>query len=77
MVRPKISDGKPDMFICGNDESAKKAVAEISEAWGWGVIDIGDIEGARYLEPMSMVWVAYMLKKNHFTHAFKLIGKAA
>jgi predicted dinucleotide-binding enzyme len=76
MVRPRISDGKPDMFICGNDGSAKNVVAQICEAWNWGVVDIGDIEGARYLEPMSMVWVAYMLKKNHFTHAFKLVGKA-
>ena len=29
MVNPKFKSGKPTMFICGNDEAAKKAVSAI------------------------------------------------
>ena len=34
------------MFICGNDAEAKKAVSRICSEFGWGVIDIGGIEGS-------------------------------
>jgi predicted dinucleotide-binding enzyme len=38
------------MFLCGNDPDARKVVAEICKEWGWGVIDLGGIDGSRYLE---------------------------
>lgn len=75
MVNPKFPDGQPDMFICGNDTQAKQTVTEILKMFGWPVIDIGGIEGARYLEPLSMIWILYFFKTNSGNHAFKLLRK--
>lgn len=75
MIDPKLHGGPPDMFICGNDEAAKKLVSQICVQFGWGVIDIGGIEGSRHLEPMCMVWVLHGIRTKSWTHAFKMLHK--
>lgn len=74
-VNPQLPGGPPDMFIGGNDADAKKTVSQICEQWGWGVIDLGGIESARYLEPMCMVWVLHGALSGAWTHAFKMLHK--
>lgn len=73
MFRPELPGGPPDMFICGNDDGAKQKVAALLHDFGWGVIDIGGIEGSRYLEGMCMVWVLHGFRTNTWSHAFKLL----
>ena len=73
MVNPQLPGGPPDMFLCGNDADAKKIVTQICEHFGWGVVDIGGIEGSRYLEPMCMAWVLHGVRTGSWTHAFKLL----
>lgn len=73
MFRPEFRDGPPDMFICGNSEDAKKKVAGILAEFGWGVIDIGSIEGSRYLEAMCMVWVLSGARSGNWKQAFKML----
>jgi hypothetical protein len=75
MVRPQLPGGPPTMFIAGNDVGAKAQVLEILNRFGWESIDIGGIEGARLLEPLAMLWITYGFQNNHWTHAFKLLGK--
>lgn len=75
MVKPQFPGGPPDMFICGNDASAKKTVEEICAALGWPVSDLGGIEGARYLEPLAMVWIIHGFRSGTWNHAFKLLKK--
>ena len=76
MYKPDFPDGKPDMFICGNDEGAKKKVLEILNDFGWdGRMDLGGIENSRYLEAMCIVWVIYGMKTNSWNHAFKMLRK--
>ena len=55
--KPQFPGGPPDMFICGNDAEAKQIVSQICSDFGWGVVDIGRMQAARYLEPMCMTWV--------------------
>ena len=74
-VKPSFPGGPPDMFLCGNDASARKNVAELCQSFGWGVVDVGDITGARLLEPMCVLWVGYGLRTNTWNHAFKLLRK--
>jgi 8-hydroxy-5-deazaflavin:NADPH oxidoreductase len=74
-VHPDFPGGPPDMFIAGNDADAKKIVAQICEHWGWGVVDIGGIEGSRHLEPMCMVWVLHGVLSGSWSHAFKMLRK--
>ncbi len=75
MVDPKFAGGPPDMFICGNDDTAKRTVSEIVRAFGWNCIDLGDMANARLLEPMCMVWVRYGLVTGQWGHAFKMLRK--
>lgn len=75
MVNPDFECGPPDMFICGNDITAKNTVTEILKQFGWNVIDIGGIDGSRLLEPLCILWVIYGLKTNSWNHAFKLLKK--
>lgn len=75
MIDPQFPGGPPDMFICGNDEKAKEKVTEILKGFGWPAIDIGGIQGARYLEPLAMIWIFYGFKTNTWNHAFKLLRK--
>jgi len=74
MVNPPFS-AQPDMFICGNDEDAKKIVTQICKHFGWGVVDLGGIEASRYLEAMCMVWVLHGFRSGTWTHAFKLLHR--
>ena len=44
MINPDFPGGKPTMFICGNDEAAKKIITDdILSKFGWETIDIGGI----------------------------------
>jgi predicted dinucleotide-binding enzyme len=75
MVNPQIAGGPPDMFICGDDAQAKDLVSQICKHFGWGVIDIGGIDGARYLEPMCLVWVLHGVRSGGWWHAFKMLHR--
>jgi len=75
MINPDFPSGPPDMFLCGNDDDAKKIVTQVCKHWGWGVIDLGGIESSRYLEPMCMTWVLYGVKSGSWNHAFKMLRK--
>ena len=73
MIDPKFASGKPTMFICGNDEAAKKTVAKINEEFGWETADMGSAEAARAIEPLCMLWCIPGFQRNQWTHAFKLL----
>ncbi len=72
-VHPSYEGGPPDMFICGDDDTAKAAVAEICKSFGWGVIDLGGIEASHYLEVMCIVWVLHGARSGQWGHAFKML----
>jgi len=63
----------PTMFICGNDDEAKKTVAEILTAFGWETADMGKAEAARAIEPLCILWCIPGFLNNSWTHAFKLL----
>ena len=73
MVNPKFPGGKPSMFICGNDERAKRSVGEILTQFGWETEDMGAIEAARAIEPLCMLWCIPGLLRNDWSHAFKML----
>lgn len=75
MVDPDFAGGKPTMFICGNDQDAKSQVTSILDQFGWEVEDMGAAEAARAIEPLAMLWCIPGLRKNSWSHAFKLLKK--
>lgn len=76
MINPNLEEGKPDLFICGNDADAKKKVTDIAKEFNWeSIIDIGGIKESFLLEALTILWVNYGFKHNQWTHAFKLLKK--
>ena len=76
MIHPDFPGGKPTMFICGNDEGAKKIVTnDILSKFGWETIDIGGIEGSRLLEPLALLWILHYFRTGSGDQAFKLLNK--
>jgi len=73
MVNPQFKEGKPTMFIAGNDEAAKKQVSAILDQFGWEIADMGKAEAARAIEPLCMLWCIPGFTRNQWTHAFKLL----
>lgn len=73
MVNPQYAAGKPTMFICGNDDTAKKSVTAILDKFGWETADMGKAASARAIEPLCMLWCILGFTRNEWTHAFKLL----
>ena len=72
MVNPSF-ESKPTMFICGNNDQAKKEVTEILNVFGWETADFGRVEAARAIEPLCMLWCIPGINNGNWTHAFKLL----
>jgi len=75
MYKPDFNGIKPSMFICGNDDEAKKIVTKILISFGWEVEDMGKVEAARAIEPLCMLWCIPGIRNNQWSHAFKLLKK--
>ncbi|MGB8331160.1 MAG: NAD(P)-binding domain-containing protein [Polyangiales bacterium] len=73
MVDPEFGGMKPTMFICGNDEAAKKQVSAILDEFGWETEDMGSVEAARAIEPLCILWCIPGFARNEWSHAFKLL----
>ncbi len=75
MVKPSFPGGPPDMFICGDDEAARKTVAGICRQFGWGVVDMGRLEAARLIEPLALIYIQNSIRTANWNCAFKLLIK--
>jgi 8-hydroxy-5-deazaflavin:NADPH oxidoreductase len=73
MVNPQYKEGRPTMFICGDDPAAKTAVTAILDQFGWESADMGSVEAARAIEPLCMLWCIPGFQHNEWSHAFKLL----
>lgn len=75
MYKPDFNGHTPTMFICGNDEEAKKSVTKILDSFGWETEDMGKAEAARAIEPLCILWCIPGFIQNRWSHAFKLLKK--
>lgn len=61
MVNPNaVAAGEHNLFISGNDASAKAQVLDVLTQFGWArnsVIDLGDISTARGTEQLLPIWI--------------------
>jgi len=73
MYKPSYKEGRPTMFICGNDDAAKKTVTDILNIFGWETEDMGKVEAARAIEPLCILWCIPGFIRNQWGHAFKLL----
>lgn len=75
MYKPDFGGTKPTMFICGNDEDAKKTVTGILDSFGWETEDMGKAEAAGSIESLCILWCIPGFIRGQWTHAFKLLKK--
>lgn len=60
MVNPSIISGDHNLFLSGNDKSAKEEVMKLLISFGWkdsNIIDLGDITTARGTEMLLPIWI--------------------
>jgi NADPH-dependent F420 reductase len=58
LVAGEAAGGQLDVLIAGDDESAKRDVANLVEAGGMRPIDVGPLKRARQLEQMGLFHIA-------------------
>jgi predicted dinucleotide-binding enzyme len=75
MVDPVYKEGRPSMFICGNEAAAKQRTTTLLADLGWDVEDMGGAAAARAIEPLCILWCIPGFARNEWTHAFKLLHK--
>ncbi len=74
MVDPRFKEGKPTMFIAGNDTGARKTVADVCTQFGWEVADMGTAVAARAIEPLAVLWCIPGFRENKWgLRAFKML----
>ena len=59
MVDPaSVAGGDHDVFVSGNDASAKGDVTKLLRSFGWrSIVDLGDITTARGTEAYLLLWI--------------------
>lgn len=57
MAAPHYNGQAATMFICGDDERAKGAAAQLAEELGFEVVDAGGLSAARHLENLALLWI--------------------
>jgi 8-hydroxy-5-deazaflavin:NADPH oxidoreductase len=76
MVDPGLPGGPHPMLIAGDDEEAKRRVADLLSDFGWEALDVGGIEQARQLESLVLLWVAIGQRRGAWDHAFTLVTRS-
>lgn len=57
MENPRFDGRGLAMLIAGDDLDAKETVMQLAADLGFTPVDFGPLDGARYLEPLAMVWI--------------------
>lgn len=61
MAEPDYENGKPVMFVCGDEREANETVRKLAEEIAFEAIDAGNLKIARLLEPLAMLWIQLSL----------------
>ncbi len=74
MATPKFAGGPARMWICGNDAGAKRETETLLRELGWaGALDVGGIDGSRWLEAMVPLWVRAGQALNTWSHMLQVV----
>jgi predicted dinucleotide-binding enzyme len=70
MVQPELQGGRPTMFLCGDDATARQIVADLCEQLGWQPEDVGTSAAGGPVEALCQLWCAAGFLRNDWMHAF-------
>lgn len=74
MANPQFGDRKAVLYFCGNNTDSLNQVAQLVNDVGFEGVGINNIEFARTLEPLALVWMAG-LKRFGTEHALSLLTR--
>lgn len=78
LVSGEVAGQPLDVYIAGDDDSAKATLADLVRAGGLNPIDVGALERARQLEAMGFLGITLQFRLNTgFGTAWKLVLPAA
>lgn len=70
-----VDETQLDAFIAGDDDAAKRTVADLAESIGFRVIDVGELAKARVLEGMAFMNINLQMRHGWpWQTGFKLVG---
>lgn len=72
LAHPVYDGVRASNFYCGDDADAKAIVRRLVDDVGFEAIDAGALSSARYLEPMTMLWIT-MSRTLGRQFAFKVL----
>ncbi|MFR9795721.1 NADPH-dependent F420 reductase [Streptomyces sp. MS06] len=73
MADPTLVPGPHTVFLCGDDEIAKKETAALLASFGWppeAMMDLGDISNARGTEQLLPLWIRVWGRLGHWRFNF-------
>lgn len=62
---PKLGDTVADVFVAGDDASAKQTLAELLQRAGFRAVDSGPLRNAAVLENVAVLWIHLALVGGH------------
>ena len=76
MANPQCGNDRVVMFLAGDDAAARAIVQRLGEDLGFEMVDAGNLQVARLLEPVAMLWI-HLAYKGGFGRdfAFKLVRR--
>jgi NADPH-dependent F420 reductase len=78
LVAGQVAGQPLDVFIAGDDDAAKKTVAQFVKAGGLNAVDVGTLDRARQLEALGLLGITLQFRLNTgFGTAWKLVLPAA
>lgn len=75
MIDPAFAEGRPTMFVCGDDAGAKATVTALLAEVGWDAEDVGGSAAAGPVEALCQLWCAPGFLRNDWRHAFKMLKR--
>lgn len=76
MADPSLLSGEHDVFMAGDDVSAKDVVRDVLRGFGWpdnSIRDVGGITAARGLEMYLIFWIGARLTLGHNHFNIRLV----
>jgi predicted dinucleotide-binding enzyme len=76
MLDPVYAGQAITMFIAGDDPTAKQVVKGLAEDIGFETADTGNLQTARFLEPLALAWIHLaIVQKQGRNIAFKVVKR--
>jgi hypothetical protein len=75
LTNPVYNGVRATNFFCSDDVAAKRVVQGLVEDVGFEAVDVGPLRNARFLEPLTLLWVSATQALGTREIAFKLLRR--